>query len=271
MAPTGGGTTVRSLGSTQGLQFRWVRRARDVHGVARAAADEVLRLGHEAVEQRGVFRVALSAGRTMRPLHELVARSTTARFDRWHFYWVDETCVAPDHERSHFLMAQETLLGRLELSHHQLHRIPAELGSPAQVAEAYEDELRYSFGVDRYELPRFDCVLLGLGEDGAVGSLFPDSPALEEEERLVVANWDDRPHGHRVTLTLPALNAARAVIHVVSGATKAPALAQALGEGGPERQVPSRGVCPQDGTVLWVVDEAAAAAASRPEEDYATA
>ena len=62
MAPTGGGTTVRSLGSTQGLQFRWVRRARDVHGVARAAADEVLRLGHEAVEQRGVFRVALSAG-----------------------------------------------------------------------------------------------------------------------------------------------------------------------------------------------------------------
>jgi len=261
MTPAGGMlSTTKSQGSMMGMRFRWVRRTTDIHDLARSAADEVLRLSHEAIAERGVFRIALAGGSTPRTPYEIIARSTTARFDRWHFYWGDERCVPPDHADSNFLMAQQTLLGNIAVSEHQLHRIRTEVGSPAQVAADYEDDLRYSFQLAKDELPCFDCIILGLGEDGHTASLFPGSPALDERERLVVANKVRDRIPHRVTLSLPVLNAARAVIFVVSGASKADVLREVLADGPVGAELPARRICPSEGTVLWVVDEAAAAA-----------
>ena len=257
--PTGGSTsTNKGLGSTMGLQFRWIRRASDVHALARTAADEVQRLSHEAISERGVFRVALAGGSTPRTLYEVLAMSTTARFDRWHFYWGDERFVPPDHADSNFLMSQQTLLGRLAISHHQIHRIRTEIGTPSQVAADYEDELKYSFNLAKNELPRFDLVLLGLGDDGHTASLFPGTAALDEHERLVVANWVEEQQSHRITMTLPVINAARAVIFTVAGEGKADVLQKVLDDRSDAEKLPARKVCPTDGTVLWVVDDAAA-------------
>jgi len=266
--PLGGSTcSTKGLGSTMGLRFQWIRKTADIHELARTAADEVLRLSHEAIAERGVFRIALAGGSTPRTLHEVLAASTMARFDKWHFYWGDERYVPPAHHDSNFLMAQQTLLGRIHVAEHQVHRIRTEVGNPASVAAAYEHELRYSFGVAKGERPRFDCVLLGLGDDGHTASLFPDNPVLDEEEALVAAPWVDAVQSYRITVTLPVLNAARAVIFAVSGASKAEALRDVLDERGPARARPARLVCPLDGTVLWVVDRAACGEGQRSDDD----
>jgi 6-phosphogluconolactonase len=241
-----------------GMKFQWVRRAPDLDGLAQLAASEVLQLSHEAITERGAFRVALVGGSTPRTMYELLSGSTTARFDRWHFYWGDERFVPADDERSNFLMAQQTLLGRISLSDHQIHRVRTEAGSPSTVAADYEEELRYSFETPRDEIPRFDLVLLGLGEDGHTASLFPNSPLLEDHVHLVGATWVESLHQHRISLTMSVINEARAVIFMVSGASKAEALKDVLeGRGKPEER-PARMVSPRDGTVLWIVDEEAA-------------
>ena len=127
----------------------------------------------------------------------------------------------------------------------------------AQVAaKKYEDALVNFFDLKAGELPRFDLILLGMGPDGHTASLFPDSPALQEKKRLVVANWVEQFHTHRITLTLPVLQNAAAVIFLVSGGEKSGILRQVLeGEAG---HFPSQLVRPKDGILIWLLDKLAA-------------
>jgi 6-phosphogluconolactonase len=151
-------------------------------------------------------------------------------------------------------MAFEAMLSRVPIPPPQVHRIRGEL-EPEEAARRLEDDLRAFFGAPGSP-PVFDVVLLGMGADGHVASLFPGSDALEERRRLAVAV---PPHaGHpRVSLTLPVLNAARAVVFLVAGADKAPALARAVLDEGAEL-LPAQRVRP-DGDLVWLVDAAAAA------------
>lgn len=249
--------TNTGFGSVKGLSFKWVRRVPDEQALAQTAADEVLQLSNAAIDQRGVFRVALGGGSTPRAMYELLSGSTMARFDRWHFYWGDERCVPSNHKDSNFLLVQQTLLSRIPISDHQLHRVRTELGRPDEVASDYEDELRCSFDCSEGAIPRFDLMLLGLGADGHTASLFPKSAALEETSRFVAATRVDVLQSDRITLTLPVINEARAVIFTVAGSRKASALQTALEGLGEPQDCPARLVAPRDGTVLWVADEAA--------------
>jgi 6-phosphogluconolactonase len=239
------------------MNFKWVRRVPDKQTLARTAADEVLQLSNAAIDERGVFRVALGGGSTPRGMYELLSDSMVARFDRWHFYWGDERCVPSDHTDSNFLLAQQTLLGRIPLLDHQIHRVRTEIGRPGEVASDYEDELRRSFDCSKGGIPRFDLLLLGLGADGHTASLFPKSAALNETSCLVTATQADLPQSDRITLTLPVINEARAVIFTVAGSGKASALQAVLKGLGKPQDFPARLVVPRDGTVLWVADEAA--------------
>ncbi len=248
----------QGLDAASGLRFQWVRRVADLDALAETAADEVLRISHEAIASRGVFRVALGGGPTPRPLHEILAGCTSERFGRWHFYWGDERYVPPDHPDSNFLMAQQTLIGRVPVAAHHVHRVLTEQGPPAAVASAYEEELRASFGCGPAEIPRFDLMLMGMGPDGHTASLFPGSPLLREQEALVASCFEPSVSSHRITMTLPLINAARAVIFTVAGAAAAPALRDVLDDRVAPEQRPARLVCPTDGTLLWIVDEAAA-------------
>jgi 6-phosphogluconolactonase len=232
----------------------------DARSLVNRAAAHFIRLADEAIQHSGCFNVALSGGSTPKQLYAaLTKQPLTGQVDwrRVHFFWGDERCVPPDHPDSNYRMAHENLLTHIPLPSENVYRIHGELSSDV-AAHSYEDELRRMFVG---KLPRFDLILLGLGEDGHTASLFPGTPAVREDVRWAVAVQHDSPPlplVDRVTLTLPVLNAAREVIFLVSGAGKAERLAQVLN--GPYNidRMPAQAVKPESGRLRWLVDKAAA-------------
>jgi 6-phosphogluconolactonase len=235
----------------------------DLEALSQEAAGRFVRLAREC----DPFSVALSGGGTPQRLYELLAAPPFREcvpWERVHIFWGDERAVPPDHPGSNYHQAREALLEHVPLPPGNVHRVRGELG-PDAAARAYADELRAFFGA---RWPAFDLLLLGLGDDGHTASLFPGSTllttngsaALRETEQPVLgltAQYQDRP-ARRVTLTPPAINAARNVFFLVSGATKAQTLWAVLY--GPHQPdlFPAQVVRPADGHVLWLVDEEAA-------------
>src|SRR5919199_1581856 len=146
--------------------------------------------------------IALTGGSTPRDAYERAA-ATGADWSRAKLWWGDERCVPPDDEQSNYRLAKEALLDRLDGDAPEVHRMPGEFG-PHGGAERYEVDLRDALGE---QLPRLDLVLLGLGRDGHVASLFPNRPALREREHAVVGeeNAGLEPYVPRITMTLPVL------------------------------------------------------------------
>jgi 6-phosphogluconolactonase len=155
-------------------------------------------------------------------------------------------------------MANAELLTRLPIPAANVHRIPAEIADARAAAGRYEETLRSFFGLAAGELPRFDLVLLGMGPDGHTASLFPGTPALDEEHQLVVGQWVQALETWRITLSPPVLNNAVDVFFLVAGEDKAAALREVL-EGPRHPSIyPSQLVRPTSGNLHWLVDRAAA-------------
>ncbi|RME59620.1 MAG: 6-phosphogluconolactonase [Caldilineae bacterium] len=228
--------------------------------LVRVACELVTAAAILSVARRGAFRIALAGGSTPRPLYARLAQDPDIHWRDWHIFWSDERCVPPDHPDSNYRMAKEALLDRLSTPPGLVLRMPGEL-PPEDAARAYEATVRELVPANPRSgagpLPRFDMILLGMGDDGHTASLFPHTPALHEQERLVTANYVPKLESHRLTFTYPLLNAARRVLVLVQGANKAQALHEALsGPHDPER-LPIQGVAPVDGQVTWLVDQAA--------------
>ena len=222
--------------------------------LAEAAARELAARAAEAIEDHGRFAAVLAGGSTPKATYEILARDYRDRIDwsKVHVFFGDERSVPPDHEDSNYKMASEALLDHVPAG--SVHRMQGEL-PPDEAAKAYEQELRGFFGPE--ELPQFDLILLGTGDDGHTASLFPETSALEVHDRWVVANPVLKLETTRVTLTVPVINAARAVYFLVAGEGKAKPVAEIL-EGDPNpREYPASLIQPQDGPV-WMLDRAAA-------------
>ena len=237
-----------------------VRRLTTPQDLFQAAAEEVIRSATDAVAKRGRFTIALSGGSTPRNLYTLIAAnaSTTLPWSQMFFFWGDERHVPPDSPDSNYRMAKESLLSKVPIPPANIFPVPAENPDAAQVADIYEQTLRKFFAVAPGEFPRFDLILLGMGPDGHTASLFPETAALQEKSRLVVANWVEKLGGSRITFTLPLLNSARCVTFLVSGTDKAAALHEVLEGNAPAEKYPSRLVQPREGKLIWFVDRAAA-------------
>jgi 6-phosphogluconolactonase len=236
-----------------------VRIYADFPALSRAAAEEFVRIGRAAIEERGRFDVALSGGSTPRSVYSLLASAHAASlpWEKVHLFFGDERHVPPDDPQSNYRMVCESLLATGAIKA-VTHRIQAE--RPAEeAATRYEEELRGHFGVQPPAQPRFDLVLLGLGTDGHTASLFPNTTALQEERRVVVANSVRQLQAERITLTFPALNQARRIIFLTAGTDKAMVLAEVLGEVKGKEHYPAQSVRPVDGELLWMLDSAAAA------------
>lgn len=240
----------------------------DAASLARAAANQWVALAEASMARHGQFSVALSGGSTPRALYSLLAASEfAARVDwsRLHVFWGDERCVPPDDPESNYRMARQALLDHAPIPLSNVHRIPCEQG-PRQAAAAYEQTLHAWFSGGsagrrvESDLPRFDLILLGMGEDGHTASLFPGAAALGERTRWVVAYKVVTLGAWRVTLTPLVINAAAHVMFLVSGANKAEKLRQVLT--GPYRpdELPAQIVRPTRGHLVWWVDAAAASA-----------
>lgn len=227
-----------------------------------AAATEFVRLATDAVRARGRFCVALSGGSTPKSLFTLLASGAVPSipWDKICFFFGDERHVPSDHSDSNYRMASEAMLSKVPLRPENVFRVRAEEKDAAVAAKAYEQTLITFFRLKPGEFPRFDLVFLGMGPDGHTASLFPGSPALQEKDRLVVSNWVEKFKTDRITMTFPVINHAACIMFMVSGGDKAGPLHEVLEN--PASDLPSRKIQPVDGTLLWLVDRAAAAALS---------
>ncbi len=225
-----------------------------------AAAEEFIAAANQAVKERNRFTVALSGGSTPKSLYNLLATNAknTLPWDRMFFFFGDERHVPPDSPESNYRMADESMLSKVAVSPQNVFRVPAEDPDAEKAAAAYEKTLRNFFDVGAGQFPAFDLILLGMGPDGHTASLFPETVGLREQSRWVIANWVEKFKTHRITLTLPVINAAREVMFLISGMDKAAALKEVLEGSAPGEQYPSKMVRPESGKLVWLIDRAAA-------------
>ena len=230
----------------------------DANELSLRAAEAAVRLINDSLRAHGRFSVALAGGNTPRSLYRLLASQFRGQipWTKVHVFWGDERYVPLADSQSNYRMARETLLDAVPCPVGNVHPMPTELPDPDLAAREYEKTLRNYFSED---WPRFDLVLLGLGEEGHTASLFPGSPAFNETQRWVVAVNAPAKPALRLTLTLPALTAAANIYFLVAGSNKAEALHHVLTGSPDAKNYPASGIRRAKGTVIWWLDRAAAA------------
>jgi 6-phosphogluconolactonase len=245
---------------------REVVLCRDADELNRKAAAQFIELARRSIALEQRFAVALSGGSTPKALYSLLASPEYREKIDWprvHLFWGDERCVPPDHAESNFRMTLEALLSKINLPERNIHRMAGEK-DPAAAAIDYENQLRAFFASTKNAIPRFDLILLGLGEDGHTASLFPGSAALAQAERLVATAYVEKLHAHRLTLTLPVLNAAAQVTFLITGQGKAAIVKELLGSDRSTGNYPAAHVKPVEGRLTWLITADAAALLPAP-------
>ncbi len=228
----------------------------DAEATAHALAERFAAAARAALADHGRFAVALSGGSTPKRAYDLLGDAYLEEVPWQHVdvFWGDERCVAANDPRSNQRLARETFLDVVGLPEANLHPIVCD-GDPDEAAAAYEADLRAYFG----DAPRFDLVLLGLGDNGHTASLWPGSTVLDERERWAAPVHVADPDLWRVTLTYPVLNAAKAVCFLVTGAGKADAVNQVIEGPRDVARLPAQGIDPGAGRLRYLLDRAAAA------------
>jgi 6-phosphogluconolactonase len=244
----------------------------DAAAVAREGAVRLVSLARAAIAARGAFHVALSGGKTPAAMYRVLAADDvrpTVDWNRVHLYWSDERSVPPTHADSNYGMAERELIAKIFHPAANVHRMEAERPDADRAAQEYEAMLRKTLPAGPGGFPCFDLIYLGMGPDGHTASLFPGSMGLNEKTRGVIFQpvvIADGTPAKRMTFTFPLLNAARAVVFLVTGADKTEKLRQVL-DGSHTPPYPSQGVHPSAGERIFIADRAAAAsldAAPRP-------
>lgn len=231
---------------------------KDSKNLSRAAADMFVKTTEQAIRMRGRFLVALSGGGTPAGLYRLLAKEPYRDQVDWvktFVFWGDERCVPPDNRGSNYRQAMDILLSHVPIPDENFQRIKGEL-EPAEASKDYARILK-NFASPPFDWPRFDLILLGMGEDGHTASLFPRSKVESVSPTLAVtANYQGRPV-NRVTLTSVVFNSARQIVFLLAGESKSAMLTRVIkGEYHPEH-LPAQRIRPTDGEIIWLVDEAA--------------
>jgi len=229
---------------------------------AEGAADFLASTIDKTLRRQPLVRLVLSGGSTPHRLYRTLTRPEWARRIDWSsvlLFFGDERCVPPTHPDSNYGMAKKALIDPLQIAPQQVMRMQGEV-EPQVAASRYEMTIRKAFPPDQTPFPRFDLIVLGLGNDGHTASLFPASPALHEQTRLVVATSSPIGVVHRLTMTLPLLNTAETIMFLVTGSSKASILRQALENHESAAPLPASQIHPLSGRLIWYVDRAASSA-----------
>ncbi len=233
----------------------------------RRCAEHILQLIDEVLREQECFYLSLAGGETPRALYRELSRHDIKSFPQWkrvRFYFGDERSVPRDHAESNFRMVDETLFQPLGISRSAIHRIRGELKTDTAVGH-YRDKLAQL--PKENDLPRFDLVLLGMGADGHIASLFPETPLLKEEQHHIGACFVERLDCWRYSLTLPVLNNARQILLLVSGIKKADVVRHVLQGTGPAQPLPVELL--NHDKVEWYLDSDAASFIPVEHEDDA--
>lgn len=228
----------------------------DLDTLVAGAAELIADFAEKAIAGRGRFTIALAGGGTPKPVYARLATAEYAGRIDWtkvQVFFGDERCVPPEDPQSNYHMARGALLDHVPIPAGNVHRMLGEQ-PPEQAAASYEAELRKCFPDGG-----FDLILLGMGDNGHTASIFPGLPAITEASRWVLAQYVEVVAMWRLTLTPAAINAARNVAFLVSGAGKAEMLERVL-QGPPDPTVlPSQVIRPAGGELHWLLDKPAAA------------
>lgn len=238
----------------------------DAATIAQRASELFLQTAKSAVAANGAFHVALSGGSTPKALNILLAAEplrSQVPWDKLKIFFGDERHAGPTDPDSNFRMTNETLFSKVPLQPGQIHRIKGEYPDTEKAAREYEALLRSAFHLQPGELPRFDLMFLGMGEEGHTLSLFPGTKALHDDGRLVMHNWIGKLYTERVTCTAPVASNSALIVFMAAGAAKAPALKAVLEGPYEPEQLPSQLIKPVDGKLIWLLDTTAASLLSK--------
>ncbi len=220
------------------------------------AAQQFIRIAADSIKKNGRFSVALSGGSTPKMMYKELVQNFANQLD-WrnvHFFWSDERYVPLSHADSNAGMARKYLLEPLKIENKNIHYIPTNFQDAHRAAMLYEKEILNHFGSNS---PRFDLVLLGLGDDGHTASLFPGTQALAERKHLVVGNWVEKFQSWRITFTYPLINMAETIVFLVSGKSKTPVVHDIFIK--KNTHFPAAGINPENGDIFLLLDAEAAA------------
>ena len=244
-----------------------VQVVHDSAELAHEAAELFASTVESAVAARGKAFVALSGGSTPKQMGALLAREpfrSRIPWDKVEIFWGDERCVPLGSPESNAGEAMRGYLDLVGIPRENVHPWMTDPEASSAAAMEYEVTLRSAFGQET-GVPRFDLVLLGMGDDGHTASLFPHTAALQAEKPLAVANFVPKLDADRLTRTRPVLNAGRAIVFLAGGPGKAEMLETVL-EGPVNAEArPAQSIAPSepDGSLTWLVDKAAAARLTR--------
>jgi 6-phosphogluconolactonase len=221
-------------------------------------AEEFFQFMEKKAKSKEIVYMALSGGTTPQSLFRHLSENYAEKipWENVHFFWVDERCVSPDDPESNFGMAKNLLFDNIEIPLENVHRIKGE-NDPETEVDRYADEI-LKYVPLMFNLPRFDWIWLGMGDDGHVASIFPDQLALIHSDKICAKAIHPVTKQKRVTLTGRALNHTKRASFLVTGAAKAPMVNTILKVPGKNNRFPAFHIKPSEGILEWYLDEEAA-------------
>ena len=239
---------------------RKIKIFQDISEMDQFAAKKVVTISKRLIKKTGRFTFALCGGNTPKSFYHLLTTDEFRNEIDWenvYFFLGDERDVSPMSDQSNFRMINEILFQPLDIPKTNIIRWPTEIINAEEVALNYQRALVKALELGQNEFPKFDLVLLGMGEDGHTASLFPKSKALTEEARMVVANYVEKYDSQRLTFTYPTINNSSNILFLIAGEEKAAALKEVLEGEQNITKYPAQGVNINSGTYFWLVDEKA--------------
>lgn len=224
-------------------------------------ADEIVASIRDAISDHGRCSIALSGGSTPGAIYRALSRPPSVNdveWDKVDMYWGDERWVPLDHTSSNYRMTQETLLAHIPQPGPRIHHVRTDLESPEEGAKDYEEQIRKAEGAAAGEIPVFDIVLLGVGEDGHTASIFPKSPVIHEKSAKLCFAVEHPEGGYRVTMSPGLLFSARRVMFIVKGESKADIVSHILEGSASVEETPALLYREATGRVSWFLDSSAA-------------
>ena len=227
--------------------------------LAEELAKELVSMINRSAKMEKQFSLALSGGSTPELLFSLLGKqyANSVQWNFVHFFWGDERCVPPDDPESNFRMVRENLFDKISISPSNIHRIKGE-NDPDTEAVVYSDDISEHM-VKRDGLPVFDCIILGLGDDGHTASIFPENIELLNSAKICEVSIHPLTHQKRITLTGNVINNAESVIFLVAGKKKAVIVKSIINSSPSSVDFPASHIAPVYGKLKWMTDKNAAA------------
>jgi 6-phosphogluconolactonase len=219
-------------------------------------------ISERAIHKKRYFTAAISGGRTPSTLYQELALVKSLPWDKTHIFMVDERFVPPEHKQSNYRMINQSLLSGLDIPGENIHPISTYDETPLASAEKYEEELISFFNLTNDEIPKFNLILLGIGEDGHTASIFPDTSSLREANRLAVSvSPPDKSRKERITITLPVINNAENIFFLAIGNSKARVIQEVIE--GENHSLPAALVRQKRDKLFFLLDEEAGSLLSK--------